>query len=383
MPADRRAFGVLAALLVAACALPVSLGTRDTRTREYLMPPANSGGESYSAWFADSDGRVLYFGLSPFWTLWWEREGDALADLDARGDWLVGRFDLQAERFLPPLVVRGSDSGASVWDVLVHSSGRVFFTTFYDHMGSVGRDGSNPRLFPALGTGLNELVEGPDGKIYASRYYGRLPFERTDHGGVAVLSPDGRLLDELQLDARPGERVAAKSLAVDPASGDIWLNTDTFAADGSTRHETLRLDASGRQRLRREQPELQFVRFDRRGRGWFAEDAAGQLALRVQRAGETVASASLGPRAPLDFVQDIHFDSDGSAWLAFWSGRVVVAQLSAGGDRLETRELRFEIPARCRAPQGQSLMYSAIPARGSVYATLFCGGTVLARGVGR
>ncbi len=78
------------ALLAIACVVPpMHEGPAVPRTRSFRMPPANSGEEAYSAWFGNSDGSVLYFGLSPFWELWWQCEGDAAADLSRPGDHLI------------------------------------------------------------------------------------------------------------------------------------------------------------------------------------------------------------------------------------------------------------------------------------------------------
>ena len=127
------------------------------------MPPANRGSEAYSAWFADARGRMLYFGLSPFWQLWWRSGGDPLGDLAQPGDHLIGRFDLERETFLAPLRVRdgGPDVRSSIWDVLVHSNGRIYYTTYFEEIGSVNPDGTDVRAFEGLGRGFNELYEGP------------------------------------------------------------------------------------------------------------------------------------------------------------------------------------------------------------------------------
>jgi hypothetical protein len=106
---------------------------------------ANRGPEPYSAWFGDAGDTVLYFGTSPFWTLWWDTDGDPLGDLAEPGDHLIGRFDMAAGRFLPPLRVRSAEEGAhgSVWDVLVHSNGRIYYTTLFEEIGSVRPDGGD------------------------------------------------------------------------------------------------------------------------------------------------------------------------------------------------------------------------------------------------
>jgi hypothetical protein len=367
---------VLAPLLLAltACGDP----SQTLPTAVFRAERANTGAERYSAWFADSDGRVLYFGLSPFWELWWQSGGDALADLAEPGDHLIGRFDLESERFLEPLRVRRRSPGvrSSVWDVLVHSNGRIYYTTYYEEMGSVLPDGSDISHFDGIGVGFNELVEGPEGNLYVTRY-SDAPAQpsRRSYGSVAVLSPDGALLRELRIDAGNGAFVAPKSLAVDPAGGEIWLNTDTFGRDGSVVHEWIRLSADGEVLERGAgSRELLFVAFDPGGRGWFAEDASGELRLRLRERGAWTHTLPLGARDPLDFVQDIRFTARG-ALLALWSGRVISVEPTGGG--FQVADFRLELPAECAPPGHRSLLYTAVPHRDSLYATLFCGPTIL------
>jgi hypothetical protein len=40
-------------------------------------------------------------------------------------------------------------------------------------------------------------------------------------------------------------------------------------------------------------------------------------------------------------------------------------------------EVEFELPPDCAAPEGRSILYSAVAFGPRVYATLFCGATVL------
>jgi hypothetical protein len=372
----RAVAAVLGALLVAACAAPPAPAPAPPWFRG---PGWNQGSERYSAWFGDSDGRILYFGLSPFWSLWWQSGGDSAADLRAPGDHLIGRFDLRERRFLAPLRVASAASGArsSVWDVLAHSNGRVYYTTYFEEIGSVAADGSDVRHFEALGSGWNELVEGPGGLVYATRYSDR-PRDpaRQTHSSVGVLDPEGRLLREIRIDPGPLGFRAAKSLAVDPTSGDVWVNTDSFGPDGRVSYERFRLTPDGHVALHQvAPPELHFVAFDARGRGWFAESAGGALTLRVRSAEGELAAASLGPRRPGDFVQDIKFAEDGRALLALWSREVVVARLD--GAALSLRRVPMQAPAECEPPQGRSLLYTAVAFRDRLFATLFCGATVL------
>ncbi len=371
-----RALLAVALLVAAGCAsFPPGRGPV---TDVFRMDPANRGSERYSAWFADSDGRVIYFGLSAFWEASWTGEGGGTADLAVPGDYLIGRFDMESERFLAPLRVRGVESGArsSVWDVLVHSSGRICYTTYFEDIGCVEPDGDDAVVFEAVGTGFNELTEGPEGALYVTRYMSVPVGEPSEaYGAVVVLSADGELLREFRFEREDGDHTAPKSIAVDPRSGEIWINTDSFRADGSVFYETVRLAPDGEVRARDSgPPELHFVRFDARGRGWFAEAWGETLRLRVVADDSELASVDLGPRYGYDFIQDIHFDADGAAVLALWSGRVFVARLRNAA--LEVRALRLRRP-NCPGLAGPPLVYSAFVYAGHVYATAHCGGTVL------
>lgn len=357
--------------------LPTTPG-EDHRTF-YRAPEFNRGAERYSAWFADSDGQILYFGLSPFWTLWWETGGNPRADLDQPGDHLIGRFNLAQRRFLRPLRVQpsGHESRSSVWDVLVHSNGRIYYTTYFEQMGWVSPDGEESQHFPDLGAGLNELVEGPQGRIYVTRYTNDpLDPGRNRFGSILVLTPEGARVQEFRFEPENGRLIAPKSLAVDPATGEIWLNADAFDAEGAVSHATLRLASDGTLLERRlGAPELHFVWFDREGIGWFAEDQNGELRLRAVRAGREVESFSLGPRAPLDFVQDLKPFSERGVVAALWSGRAFLASLEENGSVL--KEIRFDRPGDCVSPEGRSVLYTAIAHGDRVYGTLFCGPTVV------
>jgi hypothetical protein len=368
-----------ALLLVGACALWAP------DTAEFRMERANRGAERYSAWFGDSDGRILYFGLSPFWELYWRSGGDATRDLVQPGDQLIGRFDLATETFLAPLRVREMqpEVRSTVWDVLVHSNGRVYFTTLYEEMGSVAADGSDVRRFDDLGVGFNELDEGPDGNVYVTRYQSR-PVGRTasSYGAVTVLTPEGELVRETRLASRDATQTAPKSIAVDPRSGEVWINTDTFRSGTGVYHETLRISGQG-ELLSREVPraELLFPAFDQEGRGWFAERTGRTLTVRVTDGEALVASASLGPLALWDFVQDIKFAKDGTAALATWTGRVHLLRIEGGS--LRRRDARFHMPADCFPARSAGLLYTAILHESRVYATAFCGASILRQGVRR
>ncbi len=381
-----RYVALLGAVVVAACLPPGTLSEvpelRPVSPTSYVMRRANRGSEPYSAWFADTDGSIVYFGLSPFWTLWWAHDGDSSADLEEPGDLLIGRFDLVEERFLSPLSLRDEAAGASsVWDVLVHSSGLLCFTTYFDAMGCYDPETRRLTRFDSAGPGLNEIWEGPGGDLYVTRYTSAPqgdPYQ--SYGAIAVIGTDGRLLREYRLASPPGGLTAPKSLAVDPRSGDIWLNTDTFLRDTVLRkeeilHETIRLDANGVTLSRTLDPHLHFVSFSKEGKGFFAEVERETLYLRITEGDEPVARLALGPIAALDFVQDIKHGPGGEVVLALWSGAVYVVRPTEAG--WSARGLALRAPAVCRPPEGRSVFYSAFTRGGRVCTTLFCGGRVL------
>lgn len=334
----------------------------------------NSGRERYSSWFGDTDGRVFYFGLSPFIeaSKHCEAEGGtlcALADLAAPGDHLIGRFDLQEERFLPPLLVRPSDPAApsSVWDVLVHSNGRIYYTTFWDEFGSVRPDGTDVRHYAGAGVGLNELWEGPDGEIYVTRYLGDAP-------GVAVFGPDGVLRRDLPIKQEPGTRICPKSIAVDPTTRDIWINSDIFHDDGSpVTFDAFHLSPTGEILDRIVEPVLVFMSFDRGGRGWFVDDDGGHWILRiVEPTGHTI-PIDLGTHSPLNVIQDIKHHGKVTL-LATWSQSVYVVTSLPDG----TFEARILPAAAQECPGSVAQGFTAVSsANGTVYETVSCDITIL------
>lgn len=340
---------------------------------------ANVGPEPYSAWFGDARGSILYFGTSPFWTLWWETEGDPRADLAQPGDHLIGRFDMEQRRFLPPLRVRSAAEGAhgSVWDVLAHTNGRIYYTTLFEEIGSVRPDGGDVRHFGGIGVGFNELWEGADGGIWVTRYASRPTEEgREGYGAVVLLDPDGKLVREVRFEKEGDVFTAPKSVAVDPNTGEVWLNADLFSDEGHTAYAAFRLAADGKIVERRTSPpELHFVTFDPGGVGWFVWDEEGELWLRATRDGAEVASAYLGPRDPDDFVQDVKPWREGHVALSLWSGRAYVASLHGAG--LSLAEIPLERPRDCRPPDGRSLLYTAVVHGGRLWGTLYCGWTIL------
>ena len=330
------------------------------------------GSERYSAWFADERNGVIYFGLSPFWTESRAHGGDATADLREESAHLIGRFDTEREKFLPPLVARrpGPDSRSSVWDVLAHPNGWVYYTTYFEEMGRVRPGMGDVERFDALGTGLNEIALGPDQNLYVTRYGSGTDLARGSRdGSVVVISPEGRLLREAAVHARDGAVTAPKSLAVDPLSGDVWLNADVIAPDGAVDFAAFRLGPDLAPRERIDPPlELLFVAFDPAGRGFFVEDRSGRLVLRVTLAGSELARLDLGPRVPADFAQDVHFAPDGTAAIAFWSGRVELVREAKG--RFERASLQLARPRECA--EMNAVFYSAFVEARSVYATLYC-----------
>jgi streptogramin lyase len=365
------AAGALAALLLACQSTPT--------TRVYRAEPANTGTEHYSAWFADTDGDVLYFGLSPFWELWWETGADALADLEELGDHLIGRFDLRGEHFLPPLRVRAAEDGArsSVWDVLAHSNGRIYYTTYFEGIGSVRSDGSDPVVYADLGTGFNELAEGPEGNVYVTRYSDAPEHpDRRSYGAVVVMSPTGELINEIRFPKQGDRFTAPKSISVDPRTGDIWINTDTFQGDRPIEHEAIHMNSAGYVLSRRSGPgELQFVRFDSAGRGWFAEKLGGELRIRIRVARRDLAIVSLGRSEGIDFVQDIWPTPEGGVVVARWSGRL--HWIGPPGEAFRHEEIPLHLPPDCTPPDGRSLLYTGVVRGNFAYATLYCGPMVL------
>jgi len=167
-------------------------------------------------------------------------------------------------------------------------------------------------------------------------------------------------------------------VAVHPRSGAAWVNADVLFEDGRIDYAAFFIGAGGEVRqVGLAPPELLFARYDARGR-WFAiEDHAGELWVRVERDGHELARRSLGPRPPLDFAQDLHFAEDGTAVVAFWSGRVELLRLVDG--RIERRAFDLAEPPECRPPEGRGVVYSAFLHGGDVWATLACGAVILRR----
>ena len=328
-------------LLAFACAAP-----RGQAPVHISSAPAPSADESYCAWYGDRRDDVLYFGESPFWSAM-RATADPLADQRTPGPQRVGRFDLRREVMLDPLETGASAPRAGVWDVLAHPDGRIYFTTFFESAGSIDLATGATSRFDAAGTGLNELALLPDGRLLATRY----GTSGGTTGAVVVLDEDGSVEAELTLAASPGSVAAAKSVAFDPVRRVVWVNTDVISRGAPPAHDARVLDlASGREQLRIEEPELQFMRFGPDGRGWFAWRDGDRLVLRVTEPGAAQDAAS-GRAIPLDdayagahdFVQDMRIEADGRAVVTRWSGHVhvvapdgrvrsvVLPQLAEGG----------------------------------------------------
>ena len=330
------------------------------------------GSERYSAWFGDERDGVIYFGLSPFWTAL-RAHGDPTADLAEPSAHLIGRFDVEREKFLPPLVATrpGPDSRSSVWDVLAHPNGWIYYTTYFEEMGRVRPGTGDVEEFKRLGAGLNEIALGPDQNLFVTRYSGAAHAATARNGSVVEISPEGVLLREQTLSARADSVTAPKSLAVDPLSGDVWVNADVIGHDQAITFATFHLGADLTVKEKRAgSPELLFVAFAADGRGFFVEDRVGELWLRVVRADAPVAELDLGARAPADFAQDIHFAKDGDAAIAFWSGRVELVRETAGGYAHAT--VTLSKPPECAGPGENAVFYSAFLGAKDVYATLYC-----------
>jgi hypothetical protein len=372
-------FALSVALLVGCKELPTP--ERDTGPRAPVLvqtAPSPSIEKSYCAWYGDARDGVLYFGESAFWSAMRAAGGDPAADLRRKGPRLIGRFDLRAERMLPPLTASPDPSvpaRGGVWDVLAHPNGRIYYSTYFEDSGYVELSTGHTVALSQLGVGLNELALGPGGSVVATRYAGLAG----GSGSVVQFEPDGALINELALDGPAGWKVAPKSLAYDPTRRAVWLTTDLIPNDpgGKTRQDARVLDLAGRELVRFEFPELEFVTFDAAGTGYLAERAGTQLTLRMVRPDETGPLATAGRRillddrfaATSDFAQEIRLAQDQRVVITRWSGRVHVVDLAAPSGR-EVRTV--ELPR-----QAGSLYYTAVLDGDHLCATLCAGITVV------
>ncbi len=343
----------------------------------FRAPEVGTASERYSSWFADERDGIVYFGLSPFWTALWAT-GDPDADMKAPGPHLIGRFELASESFLPPLELRAGadDVRSSVWDVLAHPNGWIYFTTFFEDMGRVRPDTGAVEYFPRLGRGLNELALGPHGRVYVTRYGSGQEAGANKNGALVLISEAGEKLGERTLGALPGSATAVKSVAVDARSGHVFVNADVLVPEQGVAFARFRIDMD-LQRI--EGPyfdrELLFAAFTPEGRGYLVEDDRGRLRVVIRDGANERAVLDLGPREATDFAQDVQIAEGGTAAFAFWSGRVELVRERAGV--FEHASLVLEKPEDCAPPEHRSLLYSAFATEHFVYATLFCGVTIL------
>jgi hypothetical protein len=302
-----------------------------TNLASYVALPPSSE-ERYCAWYGAQGGDgVLYFGEAAFWSAKAAANGDPTADLKRLGPQLIGRFDLERERWLPPLDVGTPESRSGVWDVLVGTDGEVYFTTFFEEAGSVApATGRVHRL--SLGGALNELGLGPFGTILATRYGSGK--DDGGNGDVIAFDSAGRTVKQWSLIAPPGHRVAPKTPIWDDRRQQLWLTADQLPlspppdAPLAARHEAILVEASGRARLLPEVPELMFGAVARDGTLYLAETRDRALWIQV------VPPPGRGEphRIPLDdafalgldFVQDIQVAADGRVAVTRWSGVVHV-----------------------------------------------------------
>ena len=357
--------------LILGCATPLPV-ERTEPPLSVLSAPAPSESEDYCAWYGDSADRVLYFGASPFWSAMRGAGGDPTADLRAEGPQFVGRFDLKRLAFAEPLAVGGPDARAGVWDVLAHPNGRVYFTTYFESAGYVDPASGEVRRFESAGPGLNELNLGEDDVIIATRY----GESASGQGSVVFLDAEGEILAEHALTAPDGYQVAPKSLAFDPVRREIWVNTDllpTGFRGGELRYDARVLSLEGRELLRFERPEVQFMTFGPDGTGYFAERHGPLLNLRVRppdRAGSPIFTGRIIPlddefAGDRDFVQDIQVDARGRVVVTRWSGRVHLVERRGEVSLIE-------LPR----PAGKGLYYTGVLDGGRLCAT-YCNGVTV------
>lgn len=309
-------------------------GAEAPRGVSVVTAPAPSGSERYCAWYADREGDLLYVGEAPFWSAMRASGGDPTADLATAGPRPIGRFDLAAERWLPPLDATREGSRSGVWDVHVHRDGQVYFTSFYEPGGRIDPRSGDVTHFDAAGPGLNELAPGPGDRVLVSRY-GAGADHASDGGELLTLDPAGEVAHRWPLPAPAGYRVAPKTPAWNPVRRRLVATTDLIPRDGGElRHDAFQLDAEGAAWERSRDPELQFVAATADGTEYRVEAHAGG-GLWLRRIDPPGASRGerqvlLDPRFPaaVDFAQDLKFAADGRAVVTRWSGVVHVVDAS-------------------------------------------------------
>lgn len=347
--------------------LALALACAGSGRAHFYVDRAPSNHESFCAWFGDIGDQVLYFGEAAFWSEM-RRTGRAGGDRERLGPVRVGRFDLRRRELLEPLLIAsGEESGT--WDVLAHPNGRIYFTTFFGPAGFVEPATGRVERFGPRTVGLNELALGPRGRVLATRYGG-------GRGAVVVLEPGGGVEAELVLEPPAGYRASAKSVTWDPVRHEIWVNTDLLPDDaGPVLHDARVLDLEGREKLRFDAPELQFMTFREDGTGYLALREGSLLSLAILPPGRS-APMSDGRQQVLDrsfpgehdFVQDLRPTADGGVVVTRWSGRI---------HRVRDAEVQSYLLPR----PTEGVYYTGVIVAGHLCAT-FCGGcTVVCRRV--
>lgn len=352
---------ILFAFLFAGCqtaSLPfLAPRLKEARTDHALLPaPAATSEEEFCAWFGDARDGVLYFGVSAFWNEYRRDGNNPLADLERTGPLWIGRYDLERLKFLPPLVaaLRGAPTGS--WDVLAHPNRRIYFSSLFDHSGSVDPHSGEVQRFEEAGLGLNELTLGPNQSILASRYVSE---ETGRSGSVVLLSESGKIEKEFPLRSPSGYLTSPKTVAYDSARQRIWVVSDLVPSTTASqvgkpakfRYDARVLDLEGRELLRIEAPpEIFFVRFAADGSGYLAIRNANKLELQILPPNIALPSTpilrdedlrSLGARivlnenfSPYDFVQEISFGKQKQVVLTSWSGEIHILDTDGKAKRM-------------------------------------------------
>jgi hypothetical protein len=349
--------------LLALCSLLACAAPPERPDLVVVTEPPASQTERYCAWYGDPRDGILYFGEAAFWSAYRAKGGDPRADLAAPGPQRIGRFDLEHETLLPALDVTEQGARSGVWDVLAHPNGRVYFTTYFEGMGFVEPATGTVVHLGALGRGLNELALVADGSILVSRYGGA----KGGSGSVLHIGEDGELIAEYPLGAPPGWIAAPKSVAMDPAGGDIWVTSDLLGRPPTApRHDAFVIASDGSETVRIDPPpEIQSVIFGPDGTGYWAEAEDRRLSLRRSPPGEATLLDAAFPHE-IDFAQDIHVGADGRAVVTRWSGRVDVVEPSGAVRSVQLPQL-----------EQAGLYYSAVLSGDRVCATYCAGVTVV------
>jgi len=369
-------FGALFACGCADLGAGFESGTPQRYASPYALSEPDRAREC--AWFGSTDGRILYFGESPFWSAFQAAGGDPVATLSLVGPMRIGRFDLRDRRFLEPVVV-AEEARGGVWDVLAHPNGRIYYTNLFGESGYYDPISRRSVSLPEAGAGLNELAEGPGGGVVVSRYG-----SPGQPGSVVVLDADGNVVRETPLSHPSGRQVAPKTVAWDPIRDEIWVATDLLPEEaGPEGHPLMVVTRDGSQRLEAPGVEVNFIRFTPEGIGYFAVAHGRRLELWTLSPGRGAASvpANLDTArkrmlaanfaSALDFVQDIQLGPDRLV-ITRWSG---ILHVLPGEGPATTLELpRYE--------EG-GLYYSGV-GRGDTVCSTYCAGLdVVCSRVGR